>query len=185
MSATIATPYGPVSEVLFERAARIRLLVCDVDGVLSDGKIYLGNQGEELKTFHTKDGFGIKALLHAGIEVAVITGRSSRIVADRMQALGVRHVFQGQGDKLPAFESLLAQLQLAPEQAAYLGDDVIDLPVMHASGLGVAVADAHPLVKQQADLVTRTRGGEGAVREICDLLLQAAGQLEQAKGTSV
>jgi len=185
MSTTIGTPYGPVAEALFQRAARVRLLVCDVDGVLSDGKIYLGNQGEELKTFHTKDGFGIKALLNAGIEFAVITGRSSRIVADRMQALGVGHVFQGQGDKLPAFHALLARLHLTADQAAYMGDDVIDLPVMHACGLGVAVDDAHPLVKQQADLVTRTRGGEGAVRELCDLLLQARGQLEQAKGTSV
>ena len=102
-----------------------------------------------------------------------------------MQALGVGHVFQGQGDKLPAFQALLAQLHLTADQAAYMGDDVIDLPVMHACGLGVAVDDAHPLVKQQADLVTRTRGGEGAVRELCDLLLQARGELEQAKGTSV
>ncbi len=185
MNDNVTTPYGPVAGALFQRAAGIRLLVCDVDGVLSDGKIYLGNQGEELKTFHTKDGFGIKALLNAGLEVAVITGRTSRIVSERMQALGVRHVFQGQGDKRPAFESLLAHLQLTPEQAAYIGDDVIDLPVMLACGLGVAVADAHPLVKQQALLVTRTRGGEGAVREVCDLLLQARGELEQARGTSV
>ncbi|ACQ94523.1 3-deoxy-D-manno-octulosonate 8-phosphate phosphatase, YrbI family [Tolumonas auensis DSM 9187] len=185
MSDYIATPYGTVEKRIMALAAEIRLLVCDVDGVLSDGRIYMGNDGEELKTFHTHDGFGIKALLNAGIDVAVITGRSSNIVQRRMQALGVQHIYQGQGDKLPAFEALLDKLELSASQAAYIGDDVIDLPVMHNAALGIAVVNAHPLVLQKADLVTRTSGGYGAVREVCDLILQAHGQLDSAQGTSV
>jgi len=185
MSQTANTPYGPVSQAALEAARRIRLLICDVDGVLSDGKIYLGNNGEELKSFHTKDGFGLKAVMAQGVEVAVITGRSSRIVSDRMLSLGVRHVYQGQGDKLPVYQQLLQKLDLTADQVAYIGDDVIDLPVMRACGLGVAVADAHPLVQQGADFICRLKGGEGAVRELCDLLLQALGALESAQGPSV
>lgn len=179
------TLYGPVSREVWRQLAGIRLLICDVDGVLSDGMIYLGNQGEEYKSFCTKDGFGIKALLNAGIQVAVITGRDSRIVSERMASLGVRHVYQGQGDKMHSYRALLNTLKLGPEQAAYIGDDVVDLPVMLDCGLGVAVSDAHPLVLQQADYVTRIRGGFGAVREICDLILAARGELEQARGMSV
>lgn len=185
MSDYTDTPYGPVANRILSLAAGIQLLVCDVDGVLSDGRIYMGNEGEELKTFHTHDGFGIKALLNAGIDVAVITGRNSQIVLRRMRALGVQHIYQGQGDKLPAFEDLLDKLDLVASQAAYIGDDVIDLPVMHQAALGIAVANAHPLVLQQADWVTRIRGGDGAVREVCDLILQARGQLGAAQGTSV
>jgi 3-deoxy-D-manno-octulosonate 8-phosphate phosphatase (KDO 8-P phosphatase) len=185
MSELTDTPYGPVANRILTLAANIQLLVCDVDGVLSDGRIYMGNDGEELKTFHTHDGFGIKALLNAGIDVAVITGRTSHIVQRRMQALGVQHIYQGQGNKLPAFEDLLDKLDLSPSQTAYVGDDVIDLPVMQSAALGIAVANSHPLVLQQADWVTRTRGGEGAVREVCDLILQAHGQLANAQGTSV
>ena len=137
----IDTLYGPVDTALLAIAATVRLLVCDVDGVLSDGRIYMGNQGEELKAFHTKDGFGLKAIRELGIEVAVITGRNSRIVSDRMTTLGIEHIYQGQGDKLPAFEDLLDKLGLDAQQAAYIGDDVIDIPVMRACALGVAVAE--------------------------------------------
>ena len=181
----IETLYGPVSPDVFARAGQIRLLVCDVDGVLSDGRIYMGNQGEEFKTFHTKDGFGLKALRDIGIEVGIITGRNSRIVSDRMAALGIEHLYQGQGAKLPAFQDLLDVLGLEANQAAYIGDDVIDIPVMQASCLGVAVADAHPLTQRAARYITRLRGGEGAVREVCDLLLQANQALDQAQGASV
>lgn len=181
----IETLYGPVGPDVFARAGQIRLLVCDVDGVLSDGRIYMGNQGEELKTFHTKDGFGLKALRDIGIEVGIITGRSSKIVSDRMAALGIEHLYQGQGAKLPAFQDLLDVLGLEANQAAYIGDDVIDIPVMQASCLGVAVADAHPLAQRAARYITRLRGGEGAVREVCDLLLQANQALDQAQGASV
>lgn len=179
------TLYGPVSTTLWQRLADIRLLICDVDGVLSDGMIYLGNQGEEYKSFCTKDGFGIKALLNAGIQVAVITGRDSRIVSERMASLGVRHVYQGQGDKSHSYKALLDTLKLKPVQVAYVGDDVVDLAVMRDCGLGIAVLDAHPLVLQQADYVTRIRGGHGAVREVCDLILASRGELADAKGMSL
>lgn len=177
--------YGPVATTVWRKLARVQLLICDVDGVLSDGSIYLGNQGEEYKSFNTKDGFGIKALQNAGIAVAVITGRNSTIVAERMKSLGVQHVYQGQSDKMHSYQTLLAELGLPPEQTAYIGDDVVDLPVMLDCGLGVAVADAHPLVRQKADYITRLAGGRGAVRELCDLMLEARGMLLQAQGMSI
>lgn len=180
----INTPYGTISTCCYRQAEKIKLLICDVDGVFSDGRIYLGNQGEELKAFHTKDGFGIKAILNIGIEVAIITGRRSKIVNDRMQALGVPHIYQGQEDKLSAYQALLDTLKLAPQEVAYIGDDVVDLPVMEACGLGIAVNDAHPLVLQKADLITYSKGGFGAVREICDLLLQSNNQLHISQGKS-
>lgn len=177
--------YGPITARVWQQLAQTQLLICDVDGVLSDGLIYLGNAGEEYKTFNTKDGFGMRALLNAGIEVAIITGRESRIVSDRMAALGVRHVYQGQSNKMHRYHTLLNTLQFSPQQVAYIGDDVVDLPVMLDCGLGVAVADAHPLVRQQAAYTTQLNGGHGAVRELCDLLLEARGELEQAQGMSV
>ncbi|MGL5031316.1 MAG: 3-deoxy-manno-octulosonate-8-phosphatase KdsC [Aeromonas sp.] len=181
----VPTLYGPVARSQYDKAAKIRLLVCDVDGVLSNGLIYMGNNGEELKTFSTRDGAGMRALLNAGIEIAIITGRNSRIVSDRMKSLGVTHVVQGADHKLPHFEALLATLGLTPEQAAYIGDDTIDLPVMQVCGLGIAVADAHPLVLKRADLVTRLSGGLGAVREVCDLILQAQGLADEPAEASV
>lgn len=177
--------YGPIASHVWQRLSQIQLLICDVDGVLSDGLIYLGNQGEEFKTFNTKDGFGMKALINAGIEVAIITGRDSRIVSDRMAALGVKHVYQGQSDKRLSFSALLTDLNLKAEQVAYIGDDVVDLSVMELCGLGVAVSDAHPLVRQRADYVTQLAGGRGCVRELCDLMLEARGILHLAQGMSV
>ncbi len=181
----IKTPYCDIDAELINHMRQIKLLVCDVDGVLSDGKIYMGNEGEELKTFHTKDGFGIKALLNAGIEIAVITGRQSTIVTNRMNALGVKYVYQGQGDKLPAFDELLRELDLLPIHVAYIGDDVIDMPVMQASGMSIAVADAHPLVKECAHYVTTIKGGEGAVREVCDLILLACDKLKSERAVFI
>lgn len=181
----IDTLYGPVQQHILDKAQTLQLLICDIDGVFSDGRIYMGNNGEELKAFHTRDGFGVKSLLNAGIEVAVITGRQSNIVAKRMQGLGVQHIYQGQDDKVVAFTMLLDKLGLSAEQVAYIGDDVIDLPVMNRCGLSVAVADAHPLVKRSADFNTSIRGGFGAVRELTDLILFAKGLLAQAQGTSV
>jgi len=182
---SIATCYGPVDSRVLHCAAGIRLLICDVDGVLSDGLIYQGNQGEELKAFNVRDGYGIRCLLTAGIEVAIITGRSAKLVADRCQTLGINHLYQGQSDKLLAFESLLGKLSLTADQVAYIGDDLIDWPVMARVGLSVAVADAHPLLLPRADYVTHINGGRGAVREVCDLVLLAQGKLEDAKGQSV
>ncbi len=178
------TPYGKISVENYQRASKIKLLICDVDGVFSDGRIYLGNQGEELKAFHTKDGFGIKAILKLGIDVAIVTGRQSNIVENRMKALGVPYIFQGQEDKLTVYQSLLKTLSLTAQEVAYIGDDVVDLPVIEDCGLGVAVNDAHPLVLQGADLITQTNGGFGAVREICDLFLQCNNQLNITQGKS-
>jgi len=180
----IDTPYGKVTRDIFERAQKIKLFVCDVDGVFSDGRIYLGNDGEELKAFHTKDGFGLKSIMQQGIEVAIITGRKSNIVENRMSALGVKYIYQGNDNKLAAYQLLLEKLNLKPEQTAYIGDDVVDLPVIEIAGLGIAVYDAHPLVSQKADLVTSVKGGFGAVREICDLFLQCHGCLSMTQGKS-
>ncbi|TEW56655.1 3-deoxy-manno-octulosonate-8-phosphatase KdsC [Psychromonas sp. RZ22] len=180
----IDTPYGKVSIDIFERAQKVKLFVCDVDGVFSDGRIYIGNDGEELKAFHTKDGFGLKAIMQQGIDVAIITGRQSNIVENRMKALGIKHIFQGKDDKLTVYQSLLKQLNLKPEQTAYIGDDVVDLPVMKIAGLGIAVNDAHPIVIQAADFITTVKGGFGAVREVCDLFLQCHDQLSITQGKS-
>ncbi|MGL4858905.1 MAG: 3-deoxy-manno-octulosonate-8-phosphatase KdsC [Enterobacteriaceae bacterium] len=181
----LETCYGPVSSSVMARAVNIRLLLCDVDGVLSDGMIYMGNHGEELKTFHVHDGYGIRSLFNAGLEVGLITGRRSAIVEARASTLGIKHVYQGQHDKLLAFRELLATLSLQPHQTAYIGDDLIDWPVMALCGLAVSVANGHPLLRAKAHYVTRIQGGHGAVREVCDLLLQAQGKLEQAQGLSL
>ncbi|SEI08955.1 3-deoxy-D-manno-octulosonate 8-phosphate phosphatase (KDO 8-P phosphatase) [Rheinheimera pacifica] len=165
------TLYQPVSDSIINKARAIKLLICDVDGVFSDGRIYLGNQGEELKAFHTRDGYGVKALRQAGIEVAVITGRNSAIVQQRMTALTVPFIYQGQENKLAAFADLRQQLQLTPEQIAYIGDDLPDWAVMQHCGLSVAVKDAHPYLRQHAHYITTMAGGFGAVRELCDLIL--------------
>ncbi len=177
--------YGPVSEQNWNKASRIRLVIFDVDGVFSDGRIYLSNSGEELKAFHTRDGFGVKALLNAGFELAVITGRKSELLENRMTALGVTRVYQGVDDKVVAYQALLQQLDLTPEQVAYIGDDMADLAVMRQAGFSVCVADGHPYVKRQADMVTFTRGGFGAVRELADLILQSQGLFGSAQGMSV
>ena len=179
------TLYGNIAQENFDKAAKIKLLVCDVDGVFSDGRIYLGNDGEELKAFHTKDGFGIKALGQSGVDIGVITGRRSNIVANRMKALNVKYIVQGQEDKLPALTELIDLLSLKPEQVAYIGDDVPDLACIEYVGLGIAVADAHPAVIQKANYTTFTQGGFGAVREVCDLIMQAQNNLDSASGASV
>lgn len=179
------TLYGPIARTLFEQMQNIRMLICDVDGVFSDGRIYLGNQGEELKAFHTRDGFGIKAIIRHNIDVAVITGRHSQIVESRMRQLTVPYIYQGQDDKLTAFEDLLLHSQITPEQCAYIGDDVVDLSVMNQVGLAISVSDAHPLVKRQSDYITTSSGGFGAVREVCDLLLQSRGLLDDYQGSSL
>ena len=153
--------------------ASIRLLVLDVDGVLTDGRIYYGPRGESLKVFHIRDGLGIRAALNAGIEVAVISGRSSTMVARRCRELGIRYVTQGEDDKLPVLEKLLKRLELTASQCSCVGDDVIDVPMLQAAGLAFAVADAHPEACRAAHRVTQLRGGHGAVREVCDYLLAA------------
>ncbi|WP_462157117.1 3-deoxy-manno-octulosonate-8-phosphatase KdsC [Pseudoalteromonas sp. GB56] len=176
--------YQPIAENAWQRASRVKLLICDIDGVFSDGRIYLGNQGEELKAFNTKDGFGIKALMDSGVRVAVITGRQSRIVETRMTSLGVQHIYQGKENKLEAYAELKATLGLNDDQVAYIGDDGPDLPVMEKVGFAVAVNDAHPLIKRIAHYTTLMPGGFGAVRELTDLLMLAQGHSLGTKGTS-
>jgi len=179
------TLYGPINESVWVKAAQIKLLICDVDGVFSDGRIYLGNQGEELKAFHTKDGFGVKSLINAGIDVAIITGRKSLIVENRMANLGVQYIYQAVEDKFATYQQLLTQLGLVPQQVAYIGDDLVDQPVINHCGLGVAVNDAHPGLLLGCDYQTFVAGGFGAVRETSDLILASQGLLAQAKGMSV
>ncbi|KAA8999234.1 3-deoxy-manno-octulosonate-8-phosphatase KdsC [Affinibrenneria salicis] len=184
-SAYAQTCYGPVSRQVLAKAGTIRLLICDVDGVMSDGLIYMGNSGEELKAFNVRDGYGIRCLLTSDIEVAIITGRQAKLLTDRCDTLGITHLYQGQSDKILAFRDLLDKLSLTADQVAYIGDDLIDWPVMRQVGLSVAVADAHPLLLPKADYVTRIAGGRGAVRELCDLILFAQNKLEHAKGLSI
>lgn len=166
----------PVDEAeLLRRAAAVRLLVLDVDGVLTDGRLYFDAEGREFKSFHVRDGYGIRRCLEAGIEVAVISGRRSRATSARMSELGIRHVLLGQDHKRPALEALLAQLGLAAAQAACVGDDLPDLPLLEMAGLAVAVADAEPVLLRHSHWHTRRPGGLGAVRDVCDLLLRARG----------
>lgn len=181
---TFAQLYQPISDELLSKATGIRLLICDVDGVFSDGRIYLGNNGEELKAFHTRDGYGVKALRQAGVEVAIITGRQSDIVQQRMSSLGVPHIYQGKENKLSAFAELQQLLQLKPHQIAYIGDDLSDWIVMQHCGLAIAVKDAHPYLLHQAHYTTLLPGGFGAVREICDLLLLSQQHFFQFSGSS-
>jgi 3-deoxy-D-manno-octulosonate 8-phosphate phosphatase (KDO 8-P phosphatase) len=161
-----------------ERAARVKLVIFDVDGVLTDGKLIYAEDGHELKAFHVHDGLGLKRLLANHIEVAVITARLSRIVTERMADLGVAHVYQGQDDKLACFEQLLGALKLEAEETAYVGDDLPDLAVMQRVGFSVAVANAHPWVRERAHWRTRLAGGAGAAREVADLILAAQGRAE-------
>lgn len=182
---TIDTSYGPIAQTVMEKAAKIRLLICDVDGVMSDGLIYQGNSGEELKAFNVRDGYGIRCLLTSGVEVAIITGRKAKLLEDRANTLGITHLYQGQSDKLLAYRELLAKLAIRPGDVAYIGDDLIDWPVMAEVGLSAAVADAHPLLLPKADYVTQIAGGRGAVRELCDLILLAQNKLDAAKGLSI
>lgn len=164
--------------LLLERAARIRLLALDVDGVLTDGRLYFDSQGNEIKVFFTADGLGMKAVQRCGIGLALITGRTSPMVSDRAAALGIEHVYQGRDDKLQAFMELLEATGMTEEEVCYAGDDWIDMPVLQRAGLAVTVPDADPVVKDVAHWVTTRAGGRGAVREICQLLLDAQGRTQ-------
>jgi 3-deoxy-D-manno-octulosonate 8-phosphate phosphatase (KDO 8-P phosphatase) len=158
----------------FRAALRaVRLLVLDVDGVLTDGRLFYGPKGELLKAFHVRDGHGIKEVMSAGITVAIISGRKSAAVAQRARELGIRHVVQGANDKLAALRKLATARKIALDFCACVGDDTPDVPVLEACGVGIAVADAHPDALAAADLVTKTTGGHGAVREVCDWLMAA------------
>jgi 3-deoxy-D-manno-octulosonate 8-phosphate phosphatase (KDO 8-P phosphatase) len=155
--------------------ARVRLLVLDVDGVLTDGRLFYGPKGELLKSFHVRDGFGIKQVEAAGITVAIISGRKSAAVLRRAKELGIRYVTQGSNDKLGALRKLAKARHVSLEECACVGDDTPDAPILAAAGVGIAVADAHADALSVADLVTTRAGGQGAVREVCDWLIAARG----------
>jgi 3-deoxy-D-manno-octulosonate 8-phosphate phosphatase (KDO 8-P phosphatase) len=166
-----------VSEDARNRAAKIRLAVFDVDGVLTDGTLTYDDRGVEYKSFHTQDGLGLKLLQQAGVAVAVISARDSDIVTRRMRELGIRHVHQGSDDKLRVLRELLQKLQVDATETAYAGDDLPDVPPMRVAGLAIAVQNAVAAVKQHAHLITANPGGRAAVREICDYILSAQNKL--------
>jgi 3-deoxy-D-manno-octulosonate 8-phosphate phosphatase (KDO 8-P phosphatase) len=165
-------------DLVAESAARLRLMAFDVDGVLTNGNLYYSPRGEELKVFSSLDGHGLKMLQEAGIEVAIITGRSSEMVAHRAANLGIRHVFQGVEDKRAAMRELRTLLDLDSDCCGYMGDDVVDLPILRACGFSATVADGHDFVKQHVDYVSHKGGGAGAVREVCDFILKAQDKLD-------
>lgn len=164
---------------VLELAKQIKLLIMDVDGVLTDGKIFFHDHGVETKVFNTQDGFGIKMLQADGISVAVITGRQSELVTRRMQELKIDHVYQQQTDKFSVYQQLMHQLDLQKNQIAMVGDDLTDVKIIRDCGFGVAVANAQPIVKEYADYVTQMQGGDGAVREVCNLILRAQYKLSE------
>lgn len=160
------------------QAKSIRLIAFDIDGVMTDGGLYLTDSGEELKRFNTLDGHGLKMLKASGVELAIITGRTSRCVEMRAKNLGIAHVFQGVENKLAAMQSLLDKLGIPADAAAYMGDDVVDLPVMRRMALALSVPEAPQVVRDHAHYVTRRNGGHGAVREVCELIMSAQGTLD-------
>ena len=166
------------STTITQQLANIRALIFDVDGVLTDGGLIVGPNGEEYKRFNSRDGHGIKMLQNSGVDIAIITGRDSSIVTHRCAELGIQHLYQGCHDKRIAFKSLVEKLSINHEQIAYMGDDVVDLPVMNKVGLAMAVADAHPFVQQNSHWVSQFNGGYGAAREACEAIMRAQGTLD-------
>lgn len=163
---------------IIEKAKKLKLLILDVDGVLTDGRLFFDDKGKEYKCFHARDGHGIKLLRQTGVEVAVISGRKSNSVALRMKSLGIEYVYQGHENKIAAFNDIIQSLSIEPEQAAHVGDDLLDLPVMTRVGLSIAVNDANDSVIEYADWCTKMPGGQGAVREVCDFIMQSQGTFE-------
>ncbi len=168
-------------QLILEKAEKIRMVIFDVDGVLTDGRLYVTDQGTELKAFYSRDGLGMRLLQQSGVDIAVITGRTSETVKHRMAEMRIRHVYQGQHNKLPALDSLMDETGVTADAIAYLGDDIVDLPVMRRVGLAVAVADAHEDVKLYADWQTPNNGGLGAARDLCELIMKAQNTWERVK----
>jgi 3-deoxy-D-manno-octulosonate 8-phosphate phosphatase (KDO 8-P phosphatase) len=169
-------------QAILEKAGKLKLLILDVDGVLTDGRLFFDGEGNEYKSFHARDGHGIKLLRQTGVEVAVISGRKSNSVALRMKNLGIEYVYQGHENKIAAFNEIIEKTGITPEQAAHVGDDLLDLPIMIRVGLAIAVNDANFAVKQHADWCTTLSGGQGAVREVCDFIMQAQGTFNEVLG---
>lgn len=180
---TAAPPFGPLAQPVSEheidaRAARIKLIIFDVDGVLTDGTLYLNDAGEEMKAFFSLDGHGLKMLKKSGVDLAIITGRNSQLMRHRARNLNIDHLYQGVEDKLEAYVELSSRLGYLPEQIAAMGDDVVDLPMMRRSGLSISVPAAPDSVKQYAHYITRLPGGRGAAREVCERIMRAQGTLD-------
>jgi len=163
---------------LEQRLQRIKLVIFDVDGVMTDGRLIIGDDGLEYKCFNTQDGLGMKLLKATGVDMAIITGRTSKVVTQRAESTGVSYFYQGVDDKLLAFEELLKETGLQPDQCAFMGDDVVDLPPMRRAGLALTVPQAHDLVKQHAHYITTLQAGQGAVREACELIMRMQGTLD-------
>lgn len=161
-----------------EKAKKIKLLITDVDGVLTHGHLFLDDNGGELKAFHVHDGFGLILLMLSGVQVAVITGSSTPIVTKRMQQLGVKYIYNNCAYKLSAYQDLKQKLFLKDEEIAYIGDDLVDLPTMQCCGLSIAVANAVSLVQQEVHYITQKTGGNGAVREVCDFIMKSQNTLQ-------
>ena len=172
-----------MQQELLQRARGVKLAIFDVDGVLTDGRLYFLVDGSEFKTFNTLDGHGIKMLIASGVRTAIISGHKTPIVERRAQNLGIQHLYQGREDKLVVLDELLGQLNLNYAQVAYLGDDLPDLPVIRRVGLGMAVASADAFVRENAHGITQARGGEGAAREFCELIMRAQGTLDSIQAT--
>jgi 3-deoxy-D-manno-octulosonate 8-phosphate phosphatase (KDO 8-P phosphatase) len=164
---------------ILDKAKKIQLVIFDVDGVMTDGSLFMGDDGQEYKAFNSLDGHGMRMLQEGGITAAIITGRKSNVVEHRMKDQGVTRVYQGYRDKIPAYEALMGDIGLETDQVAYVGDDVVDLPIMTRVGFAIAVQDAHPYVKKHAHWITQNNGGQGAVRDVCELILEARGLLTQ------
>lgn len=164
---------------IIKKVKKLKLLILDVDGVLTDGRLFFDHNGEEYKCFHARDGHGIKLLRETGVEVAVISGRKSNSVALRMKSLGVEYIYQGHENKIAALAEIMQKTSLNPDQVAHIGDDLLDLPVMTRVGLSIAVNDANDAVKDYADWCTKTAGGQGAVREVCDFIMQTQGTFDK------
>ncbi|KPJ93915.1 MAG: 3-deoxy-D-manno-octulosonate 8-phosphate phosphatase [Gammaproteobacteria bacterium SG8_15] len=162
-------------EEVLNRAKHIKLIIFDVDGVLTDGSLFYGDDGQEYKAFNSRDGHGMKMLQETGVQIGIITGRTSEVVLHRMKNLKVQHIYQGRLEKLPAFEELIGKLGITPEHVAYVGDDVVDLPIMIRVGLAITVPGAHDLAKQHAHWITSKPAGAGAARDICEMIMKAQG----------
>ncbi len=175
-----ATCWGMIEDSLFDRLKAIRLVSLDVDGTLSDGGLYYDNSGLELKKFSTRDGLGIAQLQRSGVQCVIITGRKSVIVEKRAAELKISRALQGVEDKMQALQGLMAEFGFTREQVMAVGDDCNDLPQFAAAGISVCPADAHPYIRSSADLILTQKGGHGAVREICDLIMMAQGTMSLA-----
>lgn len=177
MSEIFALPFDVTPDVT-ERAKKIRMVIFDVDGVLTDGSLFIGDDRQEYKAFNSKDGHGMKMLIRSGVDIGIITGRTSKVVEHRVADLGIKHVYQGCHDKLPVYEKLIDKLNLSHEEIAFVGDDVVDLPIMLKTGLAITVNDGHPLVKTHSHWSTPSTGGRGAAREICEMIMHAQNNYE-------